>query len=81
MDINEFAHKLTEFGITNENYKKWREIHGKLFGDFFLGAFEESYEAQIHFTAAVTNISENECKKALGKLKIAESLFNSVERF
>lgn len=77
MDINEFAHKLTEFGITNENYKKWREIHGKLFGDFFLGAFEESYEAQIHFTAAVTNISENECKKALGKLKIAESLCNN----
>lgn len=77
MDINEFAHKLTEFGITNENYKKWREIHDKLFGDFFLGAFEESYEAQIHFTAAVTNISENECKKALGKLKIAESLCNN----
>jgi hypothetical protein len=44
MDINEFCYLLKEQALDNENYKQWRIIHGRAFGEIFLNAFEEKEE-------------------------------------
>ncbi len=72
MDINEFYNLLTEYALDNENYIKWRETHGKAFGDVFLSAFEESPEAQIHLTAALIRISNRDFDGGLSKLLMLE---------
>lgn len=72
MDINEFYDLLTENTLDNENYIKWREIHGRVFGDVFLSAFEESAEAQIHLTAALIRISNRDFDGGLSKLLMLE---------
>ena len=64
MDINEFYDLLTEYALDNENYIKWRETHGKVFGELFLSAFKESVEAQIHLTSSLIKISNRETEKA-----------------
>lgn len=74
MDINEFAELMREYALDNENYKQWREIHGKAFGDVFLAAFEESAEAQIHLTAALIKISKRDFNGGLSTLLMLESI-------
>ena len=72
MDINEFHDLLTEYALDNENYIKWRDMHGRVFGDVFLSAFEESPEAQIHLTAALIRISNRDFDGGLSKLLMLE---------
>ena len=80
MDINEFAELMREYALDNENYKQWREIHGKAFGDVFLAAFEESAEAQIHLTAALIKISKRDFNGGLSTLLMLESVcFNDFD--
>lgn len=74
MNINEFYYLLQEYTLDNENYKKWREIHGKVFGNTFLSAFEESAEAQIHLTAALIKISERDFNSGLTILLMLEKV-------
>lgn len=82
MDINEFYFLLHEYTLDNENYKKWREIHGKTFGDVFLSAFIESSEAQIHLTAALIRISKRDFDGGLAILLMLENVcFNNFDCF
>lgn len=74
MDINEFYDLLTEYALDNENYIKWRETHGKVFGELFLSAFKESVEAQIHLTAALIKISNRDFNGGLSKLLMLEQV-------
>ncbi len=74
MDINEFHYLLQEYTLDNENYKKWREIHGKAFGKNFLSAFEGNDEAQIHLTAALIKISKRDFYGGLSTLLMLEEL-------
>lgn len=73
MDMNEFYDLLSEYALENENYMKWRETHGKVFGDVFLSAFEDSAEAQIHLTAALIRISNRDFDDGLSKLLMLEN--------
>lgn len=70
----EFYDSLQEYALNNENYKKWREIHGKAFGKVFLSAFEESPDAQIHLTAALIRISKRDFNGGLEKLLELEQI-------
>lgn len=72
MNLNEFFYLLQEYTLDNENYIKWREIHGKAFGKIFLSAFEESIEAQIHLTAALIKISNRDFNGGLSILLMLE---------
>lgn len=74
MDINEFVDLMQTYTLDNENYKQWREIHGKVFGDVFLKAFEESAEAQIHITAALIKISKRDFDGGLAILLMLENI-------
>ena len=74
MDIQEFFDLLQEYALDNENYKKWREIHGKAFGDIFLSAFQESQEAQLHLTAALIRISKRDFQGGLTILLMLENV-------
>lgn len=47
-----------------ENYKKWREIHGKAFGNLFLSAFEDNPEGQKGLTEVLILVSRREFQKA-----------------
>lgn len=82
MDINEFYGLLQEYALNNENYKGWREIHGKAFGKVFLSAFDDSPEAQIHLTVALIKISNRDYKGGLAALLMIEELcFNDFDDF
>lgn len=82
MELNEFYDKLQEYALDNDNYKGWREIHGKAFGKVFLSAFEDSPEAQIHLTAALIKISNRDYKGGLTALLMLEALcFNDFDDF
>ncbi len=82
MDINEFFYLLHEYTLDNENYKKWREIHGDAFGKVFLSAFEESPEAQIHLTAALIKIAKRDFVNGLEILLMLEDFcFNDFDCF
>lgn len=73
MDIQEFFELFQEYALDNENYKKWREIHGKAFGDIFLSAFQQSQEAQLHLTAALIRISKRDFQGGLTILLMLEN--------
>lgn len=72
MDMNEYFDMLTEYALDNENYLKWREIHGKAFGDIFLSAFRDSAEAQIHLTVALIKIADRDFNVGLSRLLMLE---------
>ncbi len=74
MDVNEFVNLLQEYTLDDENYKQWREIHGKAFGSVFLSSFEESSEAQIHLTAALIKISKRDFNGGLAILLMLENV-------
>lgn len=82
MNINEFFYLLQEYTLDNENYENWREIHGKVFGEVFLSAFEESAEGQIHLTAALIKISNRDFKGGLLILLMLKNMcFNDFDCF
>lgn len=82
MDINEYFDLLLEYSLNNENYLKWRETHGKAFGDVFLSAFKESAEAQIHLTAALIKISNRDFDGGLPRLlMLKEFCFDDFDCF
>ncbi len=82
MNINEFFYLLQEYTLNYENYKQWREIHGKAFGKIFLSAFEESSEAQIHLTASLIKISKRDFNGGLSILLVLENAcFNDFDSF
>ncbi len=74
MDINEFTYRLGEYALSTESYKKWREIHGRAFGDIFLSAFDGFAEAQLQLTAALIRISKRDFEGGLSLLLPLESL-------
>jgi len=65
---------LTAYTLNDENYRKWREEHTKIFGELFSSAFEENAEAQIHLTAALINICMRNFTEAIPKLTLLESI-------
>ncbi len=65
---------LKEYALNNENYKGWRDVHTKAFGEIFSLAFNDREDAQIHLTAALINISERKFDIAMPKLKMLESI-------
>lgn len=72
MDIYDFVGSLQEYALDSQQYKQWREIHGKTFGDVFYLAFEESQEAQLLLTAALIKISKRDYNgglEILGRLE------------
>lgn len=71
-DMNEIFNLMQEYALDNENYKEWREIHGKAFGKLFLSAFDDSTEAQIRLTAALIRISKRDFNVGLAKLLMLE---------
>ena len=77
MDINNVYDLMKEYALDNENYKKWRKIHGDAFGDIFLSAFEGNDEAQIRLTAALNKTTKREVEKALDNLKSLEYFCNN----
>lgn len=80
MDVNEFYYLLKEQALENENYKQWRVIHGRAFGDVFLCAFEENDEAQIHLTAALIKISQRRFNEAMPQLELLKNFcFNDFD--
>jgi len=82
MDLIEFSDLLLNYTLDDENYKQWREIHGKAFGNVFLSAFEDSAEAQIHLTAALIKISKRDFSGGLAILLMLENLcFNDFDCF
>lgn len=82
MNINEFSDLLLEHTLENENYRQWREIHGKAFGKVFLSAFNDSPEAQIHLTAALIKISNRDFNGGLAILLMLEKIcFNDFDCF
>lgn len=82
MNANEFFYLMQEYTLDDENYKKWREIHGKAFSKVFLSAFDESPEAQIHLTAALIRISNRDFNGGLSILLILEQFcFNDFDSF
>lgn len=82
MDINEFVDLLQEYTLDDENYKQWREIHGKAFGNIFTSSFEESSEAQIHLTAALIKISKRDFEGGLAILLMLENVcYNDFDCF
>ena len=82
MNIHEFSDLLLEYALDNENYKQWREIHGKAFGKVFLSAFNDSPEAQLHLTAALIKISKRDFNDGLTILLMLEkACFNDFDCF
>lgn len=82
LNINEFFYLLQEYTLDDENYKQWREIHGKAFGNVFLSAFEESSEAQIHLTASLIKISKRDYNGGLAiLLRLEDACFNNYDSF
>lgn len=77
MDLNNFYDLMLEHALNDENYKQWREIHGKTFGDVFLSAFEGNSEAQIRLTAALIKTTRREFDTALTNLIALESFCNN----
>lgn len=72
--MDHYDELLAEYALNNENYKRWRNEHTKIFGDLFSSAFEDQAEAQIHLTAALINISSRDFSGAVPKLNILESI-------
>ncbi len=70
----DFSFDDLEAVAKNKNYLAWRATHGKMFGEIFLGAFEESVAAQIQLTAALIDISKRQFDAAVPKLNELESL-------
>ncbi len=68
MDINNFYDLMKEYALDNENYKKWRKMHGEAFGDVFLSAFDGNDEAQIRLTAALIRTTGRDFEGALSAL-------------
>ena len=68
MDINNFYDLMKEYALDNENYKKWRKMHGEAFGDVFLSAFDGNDEAQIRLTAALIKTTGRDFEGALSAL-------------
>lgn len=74
MDMNECFDLMLKYTLDSENYIKWREIHGKAFGEVFLSAFKELEEAQIHLTAALIKISKRDFYGGLSILLLLEQI-------
>ena len=68
---------FSEYGLDAENYKGWRKVHTKMFGELFSAAFEENAEAAIHLTAALIKISQRNFEAALPVLNLLESVCNN----
>lgn len=82
MEAYEFLSSMQEYALDNENYIKWREIHGNAFGEVFLSAFDESPEAQIHLTASLIKISKRDFNGGLAILLMLEQFcFNDFDSF
>ncbi|MBQ7044135.1 MAG: hypothetical protein IJN78_05950 [Clostridia bacterium] len=80
MDINEFCYLLKEQALDSDNYKQWRIIHGRAFGEIFLNAFEENDEAQIHLTSALIKISQRRFNEAIPQLELLNNFcFNDFD--
>ncbi len=80
MDINEFYYLLKEQALDSDNYKQWRIIHGRAFGDIFLSAFEDNDEAQIHLTAALIKISQRRFNETIPQLELLNNFcFNDFD--
>ena len=60
--------------LDNNNYKKWRMEHTKVFGSLFTDAFSQNDEAQVCLTAALINISQREFESAMPKLDMLENI-------
>jgi len=65
---------LEQYALNSGNYKDWRKVHTKMFGEIFSSSFSENEEAQIHLTAALIDLSNRQYKQALPKLSILEAL-------
>ncbi len=82
MEAYEFLSSMQEYALDNENYIKWREIHGNAFGEVFLSAFDESPEAQIHLAASLIKISKRDFNGGLAILLMLEQFcFNDFDSF
>ena len=68
--MEDFYEMFAQYGLNNENYKKWRKEHTKMFGKIFSDAFSDFPEGEIHLTAALINIAQREFDKALPKLEL-----------
>jgi len=79
--MEDYNDLLKEYALNNENYQNWRSEHTKMFGKLFSAAFEENKEAQIHFTAALINISQRNFKNAMPKLQVLESICETENDF
>ena len=71
--MNDYYELLKKYAMDNDNYKGWRQVHTRMFGNIFSDAFADSVEAQIHFTAALINISQRSYSEAMKKLNMLES--------
>ena len=60
--------------LDNNNYKKWRMEHTKVFGELYADAFSQNDEAQVCLTAALINISQREFESAMPKLDMLENI-------
>lgn len=76
MQENDFYDELKKYALDNDNYKKWRKEHTKVFGALFADAFSQSAEAQICLTAALINISQRRFDDAMPKLDMLEEMIN-----
>ena len=72
--MDNYDELLVQYTLNDQNYKKWRSEHKKVFGDFFASAFADQEDAQIHLTAALINISSRNFQEALPKLSLLESI-------
>lgn len=77
MDQRDPYDELKNYAQNSENYKGWRREHTKIFGDLFKNAFRRNEEAQICFTAALTDISQRNFALAMPKLDLLESICES----
>ena len=74
MDEYDYYDELKKHALDNDNYKNWRKVHKKAFGDLFENAFSQNEEAQILLTEALIYISQRKFDLAATKLDMLEQL-------
>ena len=66
------ADKMAEKSFKSAAFQKSWQVHMNAFGPILEPAFKENYQARVHLTAALNEISGGKLKKGFEKLKKIE---------
>ena len=69
MEKKTFADKMAEKSFNSPKFQKSWQVHMNAFGPILEPAFKENYQARVHLTAALNEISGGKLKQGFEKLR------------